>query len=54
MQGSLEPGAQPDLTVRRNQKLACEREGWRFAASLCNRGLEPVGSGTPVTCTIIY
>lgn len=49
VQGSLEPGAQPDLTVRRNQKLACEREGWRFAASLCNRGLEPVGAGTPVT-----
>ncbi|MBK8479561.1 MAG: VCBS repeat-containing protein [Proteobacteria bacterium] len=49
VQGSLEPGAQPDLTVRRNQNLACEREGWRFSASLCNRGLEPVGAGTPVT-----
>lgn len=50
VQGDLIPGAAPDLTSRSDSPLTCAPDGssGTLAASICNRGTEPVGTGISV------
>ena len=50
VQGSLDPTSSPDLTAGKSTGLSCDKGGnMLLRIKLCNRGLQPVAAGVPVS-----